>query len=73
MSKKRKQRLPYSHKFDALGDLKPSLLFPLSPSPPVPSSPSSPPPFTEVADQKIDVNWMMLCSVKEHGKIKCIL
>ena len=48
MSKKRKQRLPYSHKFDALGDLKPSLLFPLSPSPPLPLSPcpllSLPPP-----------------------------
>ena len=40
MSKKRKQRLPYSHRFDALGDLKPSLLFPLSPSPPLPLSPS---------------------------------
>ena len=56
MSKKRKQRLPYSHRFDALGDLKPSLLFSLSPSPPVPSSPSlppspPPPPLTEVADQ----------------------
>ena len=48
MSKKRKQRLPYSHRFDALVDLKPSLLFfplPLSPRPLLSLPPPSPPPL----------------------------
>lgn len=68
MSKKRKQRLPYSHRFDALGDLKPSLLFPLSPRPllslPLPR-------LLRLQISKCNLDDIVLC--KEHGKIKCIL
>lgn len=73
MSKKRKQRLPYSHRFDALGDLKPSLLFPLSPRPllslPLPSLPL--PRLLRLQISKCNLDDIVLC--KEHGKIKCIL